>query len=268
MTRILVTGGSGALGSEVVTRLKQAGYTPRIMSRRSQPATLPAGVEWAQADVSTGSGLAEAVANVDVIIHAATSPFRRARQVEVEGTRRILEQAQRANVSHLIYVSIVGIDRVPFPYYQHKLAAEGIVGNGTVPWTILRATQFHNLLDRVLQPVARFPFAMLPTDFQFQPVDPGEVAVRLTELVAAGPSGRAQDFGGPEIHDVRELAREWLQVRGLRRPVLHLPLPGKAAYAVRRGLLTNPDHRQGKITWSEWVQRKYAAANSQRLASV
>jgi len=88
MTRVLVTGGAGVLGREIVSRLKTAGYTPRIMSRRSQPATLPSAVEWAQADVATGQGLAEAVAGVDVIVHGATSPFRHAQYVEVEGTRQ------------------------------------------------------------------------------------------------------------------------------------------------------------------------------------
>jgi uncharacterized protein YbjT (DUF2867 family) len=268
MTRILVTGGSGVLGRQVVTRLKGAGYTTRIVSRRRQPVNLTAGVEWAQVDVAAGIGLAEAVAGMDVIIHAATSPFRRARQVEVDGTRRVLEEARRANVSHLIYVSIAGIERVPFPYYKHKLTAEAVVANGAVPWTILRATQFHNLLDRFFQPIARLPFALLPTDFQFQPVDSGEVADRLCEVVAAGPSGRAPDFGGPEVQRVAEQVQTWLRARGLRRPVIHLPLPGKTADAFRRGYVTNPDHRQGKITWSEWVQRQYPAANGRRLASV
>ncbi len=268
MTRILVTGGSGVLGREVVTSLKTAGYTPRIMSRRSQPPTLAAGIEWTQADVATGVGLAAAVAGVNGIVHAATSPFRQGRQVEVEGARHILEEAQRANVRHLIYVSIVGIDRVPYAYYRLKLAAEDIVAGGNVPWSILRATQFHNLIDMAFGFLARFPLILLPTDLKAQPIDPGEVAARLCELVAAGPSGRAADIGGPEVHSTGDLMRIWLETRRLHRPVIHLPLPGGTAAGFRRGDNTCPDQRYGTITWAEWVRRKYAAANRRELASV
>ncbi len=269
MTRVLVTGGSGVLGSQVVTRLKDAGYTPRIVSRRSQPERLSTGVEWAQADVGTGQGLTEAVSGVDVIVHAATSPFRRGRQVELDGARNVLEQARLANVSHVIYISIVGIDRASsFFYYGYKLAAENIIAGGNVPWSILRATQFHDLIDMMLQPLARFPFGWLPTDFQSQPVDSGEVADRLVEMVTAGPAGRVPDMGGPEVHRLGDMARTWLETRGLRRQVFRLPLPGKTADAIRRGFITTPENRQGKVTWAEWVQRKYATATSERLVSV
>ena len=257
MTRILVTGGAGVLGRQLVTKLSQAGYAVRVMSRRSQPATRRPGVEWAQADLATGQGLVEAVSGVPVILHAATSPFKRTRQIDVDGTDRILEQSRSAGVSHFIYVSIVGIERIPFPYYRHKLAAEAVVTGAGVPWSILRATQFHDLLDGFLQPLARLPFGFLPTDFQFQPIDASEVADRLVECVAAGPSGRLTDMGGPEAHRLGDLARVWLAARGLKRPIIRLPIPGKLGHAFRNGYVTCPQHRQGKLTWAEWVHRKY-----------
>src|SRR5579859_6767846 len=93
MTRILVTGGNGALGREVVKQLVEMGYTARIMSRRPQPSSLRAGTEWAQADIETGQGVAEAVAGSDVIVHAASSVLRHTRQVDVDGTRLLLAKA-------------------------------------------------------------------------------------------------------------------------------------------------------------------------------
>ncbi|MGH2593675.1 MAG: SDR family oxidoreductase [Anaerolineae bacterium] len=257
MTRILVTGGTGVLGRQLVTKLDQAGYTVRVMSRRSQPATRRPGVEWAQADLATGQGLVEAVSGVSVILHAATSPSERTRQIDVDGTRRLLEQARSAGASHFIYVSIVGIERIPHPYYQHKAAVEALVEGAGLPWSILRATQFHDLIDGFLQPVMRFPLMFGPTDFQFQPVDAGEVAEAVCRCAAAGPSGRLTDMGGPEVLRGGEMARAWLKARGMRRPIIHLPLPGKIAHGFRNGYNTCPQHRQGRVTWEEWLQKKY-----------
>src|SRR3990172_11470166 len=112
MSRVLITGGTGVLGRELAPRLAQAGYTVRVMSRRAARAE---GVqtEWAQAQIETGEGLAGAVAGVDAIVHCASRPFRRTRGVDVEGTRRLLEAAKAASVSHFVYISIVGIDRIP-----------------------------------------------------------------------------------------------------------------------------------------------------------
>jgi uncharacterized protein YbjT (DUF2867 family) len=258
MTRVLVTGGTGVLGRELVPRLLSAGYTVRVMSRRErQPGEWPE-VEWAQANLETGRGLAEAVAGAQIVLHAASNAAYHTHETDVEGTRRLLEKAKAAGGGHCLYVSIVGIERVPLPYYSHKLAAEAVVAEGGVPWTILRATQFHTLIDGRLQAATRgpWPLALLPTDLKFQPIDAGETADRLCECVAAGPAGRLPDIGGPEVLAFGAMAKVWLAARGMRRPILPLPMPGGFANAVRHGYLTCPEQKYGKITWAEWVKRK------------
>ncbi len=258
MTRVLVTGGNGALGREVVPKLIEAGYTARIMSRRSRPAKLLPGTEWAQADLETGQGIFEAVSDIDVIVHAASSVTRHTRQVDVDGTRMLLEKARAADVSHVIYISIVGIDRIPFAYYRHKLAAEEVLKSAGVPWSILRATQFHYLLDLFLWALTRVPLVtLLPTDLKYQPIATNEVASRLCEIVSAGPGGRLPDIGGPRVHTFGELAHTWLDIRGMHRAVISLPLPGKVAQGFRHGYNTCPEHALGKITWAEWVRKRY-----------
>ena len=118
---ILVTGGTGSLGSGVVDRLNVAGEDVRVMSRYRRANTV-------RADLLTGEGLEEAVEGIGTIIHCASSPLRKTRQVDVEGTRRLLQEAARAGVSHVVFISIVGIDRNPYyPYFRHKLAAERAV---------------------------------------------------------------------------------------------------------------------------------------------
>jgi len=245
--RVLITGGTGVLGSEVARRLAQAGYTVRVMSRRA-----------AQAHIETGGGLAEAVAEVDAIVHAASSPFRRTREVDVEGTRRLLESAKAAGVSHFFYISIVGIDRIPLPYYKHKLAAERLIEESGVPYSIQRAPQFFTLLDDVLRNLLRFPVGVYPAGFKFQPIDPGEVAERIVQQVAAGPGGRLAEIAGPEVRTAGELARTWLKARGKRRLLVPLPLFGKVAAGYRTGYNCAPESKYGRITWAQWLSRRYS----------
>jgi uncharacterized protein YbjT (DUF2867 family) len=256
MSRILVTGGAGVLGHELGVKLERAGYTVRLTSRRP-PSNPRSEVEWVQADLETGAGLADAVSGADAIIHAATSPLKHTYRIDVLGTGRLAERARAAGVAHLIYVSIVGVDRIPLDYYRHKLAAEALVQAAGLPWSILRATQFHTFVDNQLQTLARMPIGLLPTDFRFQPIDPGEVADRLVECVAAGPAGRLADLGGPAVRTLGELAQTWLAARGLQRRLVRVPLPGKMADAFRRGFNTIPARTIGNVTWAEWVSRTY-----------
>jgi uncharacterized protein YbjT (DUF2867 family) len=255
MTRVLVTGGAGVLGRHVMDRLNQAGYATRGMSRRERPAGLPVSVEWVPADLETGAGLEQALAGVDAIVHAASSAMSHTQQVDVEGTRRLAALAKAAGVGHLVYISIVGIERIPLGYYRAKVAGEAAVIDGGVPWTILRATQFHDLLDRFMRTYTRYPITPAPLDYKYQPVDAGEVADALVACVAAGPCGRAPDMGGPQVLTISQMLRPWLRARHLRRLVIPLPLPGALSHAFRNGYNTCPDHRQGRITWEEWLAK-------------
>jgi uncharacterized protein YbjT (DUF2867 family) len=253
MARILVTGGAGTLGREVVRQLKAAAYVVRIMSRKSGSAE---GAEWAQADLSDGTGLAAAMRDVDTVIHAASGmPLRK---IDIDGTGRLIAAACTAQVKHILYVSIVGIDTIPFAYYQAKLEAEKRTQAGAVPWSIVRSTQFHTLPDYVLTVLHRSPWFFVPTDFQVQPIDPAEAAKRLVAQVAEGASGTVAEIGGPEVLTLGAMAHAWLEVQGLQRRIRHLPLPGKVAKGFRAGLNTAPSHRYGTISWNEWLHKQYA----------
>lgn len=253
--RILLTGGTGTLGGEVVRAAEGAGHTVRIASRRARPADVPPAREWARMDLETGEELAGALAGVDAVVHAASDPKRHA-GVDVEGTRRLVEAARAAGTAHLVYVSIVGIHRIPFPYYRSKLAAEQIVADGGVPHSILRATQFHPFVETMIAGAARTPLVLpLPTAFRFQSVATDEVAERLVRAVERGPGGRLPDFGGPEVLRLGEMARAWKAARGVARPVLPLPLPGLVAAAFRAGFATlGADGERAKQRWADWLR--------------
>jgi uncharacterized protein YbjT (DUF2867 family) len=245
VAHVLVTGPAGLLGSAVVPRLTARGHEVRVLVHHAQPG-LPASVEVVRGDVRTGAGLAEAAAGVDAVIHAATSPLRQARATEVDGTRQVLAAATSAG-AHLIYPSIVGVDRLTARYYRAKWEAEQIVASGR-RWTIQRATQFHPLIDRMLSH-GLFP---VTAHLAFQPVDPGELADRLVDLAEAGPAGRAEDFGGPEVLPLRDLAATRRAVTGRRVTLVRIPAAGPLR-AMDAGRQLTPDHARGKRTWQDWL---------------
>jgi len=255
MSLILVTGGTGDLGSKLVQRFAARGDTVRVLSRRPRPAD--AATDWAQGDMETGDGLDEAVAGADVVVHAATGGGTRAK-ADVAGTRNLLEACKRAGTAHFFYISIVGIEQVALGYYKVKLECERLIEASGVPWSNLRATQFHELMDGFLRMFSRVPLVLLlPKAFKFQPIETGEVADRMVEHAAKGPSGRLPDLGGPEVLTFGEIAKDWLQARGKRRPIVNLPLLGATARGFRAGYNCTPEHSVGKVTWEEWLAKRY-----------
>ena len=258
MTRVLITGGTGMLGRELRSRLLAKGYGVRIMSRRAPRSGEGAGVEWAQASLEKGVSLAEAVNGAEVVIHAASSPANR--RVDVDGTARLLDQARAAGVHHFIYISIVGIDQIGYSYYQHKLAAERLIEASGLSWSILRATQFHYLVDKLLHMLTRLPLAFIPAGWQFQSISAADVAEQLVAAVRQGPgkNGRLPDIGGPELLRLDDMARSWLTMRNMRRLIVPVPIPGKLSAGFRQGLNTVPHNPAGRTTWAAWLTARYA----------
>lgn len=225
------------------------------------------------ADLAQGEGLPAAVAGTDVVIHAATTAwvgpnylhfkhlFRHPGSVDVEGTRRLIEEAIAAKVDHMIYISIVGIDHFSqLGYFRNKLEAERLVSASGLPWTIVRSTQFFQFIDMAMLHVSPLPMLPLPTDFPGQAIDPDDMAARIVDVAQDGPENKTLEIGGPEILSFGEMARLWLAANKLRRPILHLPMPGAIASKFRRGLATCPAHRHGSTTWASWLDRRYGSS--------
>jgi len=245
---VLVTGGTGVLGSRVASRLVGRGHDVRVLSRREAPEVVDGAVA-VQGDVRTGDGLADAVAGADVVVHSASNPRWRPRATEVDGTRNLLDAAGGAR-PHLIYVSIVGVDRIPFSYYRAKLAAEEIVAAGPLPWTIQRATQFHYLPFEFL--VAGR--GVVPRGARSQLIDSSEVADRLADQAEGEPAGRAPDMGGPEVLSVKDIVRIHHEVTGRRLRVLEVRPVGKSMRGFAEGHNLCPDHAVGTITFEEYLR--------------
>ncbi len=246
--RCLVTGGTGTLGREVVSRLPAAGTPVRVLSRRPRPDGVPAG-EWGGADLRSGRDVDAAFGGVDVVVHCATA-YATGREVDV--VRTVVDAARRAGGPHLLYVSIVGADRVPLGYYRGKLAGERLLERSGLPHTILRSTQFHDLVRVALAAVARAPVVPVPA-FRLQPIDVRDVAARLVELAAGAPLGRAADIGGPAVRDVAALARSYLRLLGRRRWIRPVRWPGAAFRAYASGAHLAPEAAVAGIPFERYL---------------
>jgi uncharacterized protein YbjT (DUF2867 family) len=254
---ILVTGGTGTLGRHVVRRLRDAGYDVRVLSRRSHEAT--DGIQFLTGDLATGEGIAPAVDGVAAIVHCAGS-----NKGDADMTRNLVRTASsQRRLPHLVYISVVGADRIPvvsrvdramFGYFASKRETERVVADSGLPWTTLRATQFHDLILMVAKQLAKLPVVPLPAGFRFQPVDADEVAARLVELALAEPAGLVADMGGPRAYGTAELLRGYLRAtKRRRRPLVPVWLPGEAARAVRSGAHLAPEQAVGQRTWEEFL---------------
>jgi uncharacterized protein YbjT (DUF2867 family) len=261
---VLVTGATGLLGRSLLGRSAASSYRVRALSRsgRAQAGTASSSVEWLQGDLVAGSGLDAATDGADVLIHAASSPRKETERTDVDGTKRLLDAARRAGVGHVIYISIVGVDRVPAAYYRLKLEAERVVEGSGVPWTILRATQFHDFIDFLFGAATRFRIGVLPKSWLVQSIDVDEVADALWDCAASRPQGRAPDIAGPQVLRCGDMMRTWLVARGMRKLILNIPIGGTAAASVRKGGLTAPDRAVGRVTWDAWLRSKYRGVRS------
>ena len=248
--KVAVVGGTGTLGAPLVAELLAAGNEVRALSRRAGSA-LPAGASHRRVDLTSGDGLDEALAGVEVVVDASNSSPRDAAPVLVEGTRRLLRAGASAGVRHHVGVSIVGCDRVPMPYYKVKVEQERAIAAGGVPWSLLRATQFHTLIAWAFGQAGRF--GVVPTGkARLQPIAPEVVAARLAEVAQGDPGGRVADIAGPEVRTLTELAAAWRRA-GHRGLPLRIPTIGKIGRPIGEGALCDPDAAAGGPTFAEWL---------------
>lgn len=238
MTTILVTGGTSGPGRPTVERLRAAGHDVRVLSRTP-------GDGHVVGDLSTGDGVEAALAGVHTVVHLATN-----RTADLPDTLRLLDAARTAGITHLVFLSIVGVDRIPFGYYRDKVASEEAIAASGIPFTILRATQFHSFPGEIL---AMFGGRLFLRGVRVQSVGVEDVAARLVELATGSPAGRVPDFGGPEILDATDVLRRLQAAGRAPRFVLSIRLPGRAfrAFAAGHHLAGLPG--AGTQTFDEWL---------------
>ncbi|MFD4635877.1 SDR family oxidoreductase [Lentzea sp. NPDC058436] len=251
--RVAVAGGTGAVGRHVVRELERTGQDAVVLSRSS-------GV-----DLTTGDGLVERLKGCDAIIDVSNRmALREKAAVEFFGTvtRNLLDAGERAGVRHLVALSIVGLDKVDTGYYKGKRRQEELVGGGSLPWTILRATQFHEFAEPLLDQ-ARGPFVVVPRMLS-RPVATVDVAARLVELVGR-PGGFVLPIAGPREWRMEEMAKRLAKARGDRKVLIPVTLPGRVGKAMTGGaLLPQGPFTEATRTFEEHLADVEARVSSRR----
>ncbi|MGW9374456.1 SDR family oxidoreductase [Streptomyces xanthophaeus] len=250
---ILVTGGTGTLGQHVVPLLRAAGHDVRILCRTPRENT--PGIECFAVDLLDGEGIDPALEGVATVLHLAGGT-----KGDDHVTRNLVDAARRAGVGHLVHISVIGADTMPIGWFRTQLDAEKAVTGSGIPWTLLRAAQFHDIVLTMGRKMARMPVVPAPGGLRFQPVDSREVAARLVELALGRPAGRVADIAGPAAYPLGELLRTYLAATGRRRPLLPVRVPGKAGRAYRAGdNLALSGALVGERTWEDFLAERVGA---------
>jgi uncharacterized protein YbjT (DUF2867 family) len=235
----LVTGGTGTLGRELVPLLRSRDVDTAVLSRSQHP-------EFRTGDLAAGSGISAALDGVDTVVHLAAG-----KNQEAE-TRTLLAACEAAEIGHIVFISIAGIDYIPFPYYRAKLAAEKALLSGSVPVSVLRTTQFHSFAAAPFLAQKRLPVLVSPR-LSIQPIDTRVVAEQLADLAGGAPRGRVPDLGGPGVLTGDDLARAVSTRYGWRKPILPVAIPGRTWAAFAAGHHLVPQNRSGGRTFAEYL---------------
>jgi uncharacterized protein YbjT (DUF2867 family) len=240
-----VAGGTGLTGGHVMAIARRRGHDVVSLSRRD-------GV-----DLVSGAGLREAVAGAETVIDVSNIDSSKT-DVSVSffagATRNLLSTERRSGISHHIALTIVGADAAPDGYYAGKLSQERLIEAGDVPWTILRATQFHEFSAIMFGGVKAGPLHAAPRG-RVQPIAAREVAEHLVGLAEAGPGGRVTELAGPREESLSRMVRAYARAIGHRGPMPEISLPGAYGRAQRNGsLLPKPGAVLGVQTFDEWLE--------------
>jgi uncharacterized protein YbjT (DUF2867 family) len=265
MNKVLIIGGSGVLGSAVVNELQNQRVDFLIGSRKPlktdsySTVNQVTGLPWTRVDLLSGEGLTQALDGIDTVFHLASMPGNTGGESsEAVMTRNLLKAVKQSDVKHLIYSSIVGIDKIKYSYYQAKLDGENLIRQSQIPYTILRATQFHDLVDFGLSKLLSLPIGFLPKKLLVQPIHVDAVAQKLLELAKADSQQTVINLGGPYVYDAGTLARLWMKHRHIAKLIVPVPAIGAMMKSIAKGYLTCPESVVNSQTWEEYLAKKYS----------
>lgn len=243
--KIAVAGGTGTVGRHITDLLARNGHEPVVLARSTG------------FDLLTGAGLSSALTGVDSLIDVVSTPTLSAAESKRffgTTTTTLLAAERAAGVRHHVTLSIVNAAMVSAGYYAGKAVQESALTQGSVPWTLLRATQFHEFAVQTLSRGGRGLLALVPV-MRTQPVAAREVAQRLVELALGPPRGTVPDLGGPREEHLVDMVRAYARATHSRARIVQFRLPGRMGTAMRDGdLLPARSAERGTQTFGQWLE--------------
>jgi uncharacterized protein YbjT (DUF2867 family) len=257
MKNVLVTGGTGLLGKEVVDQLISLNYGVTVLSSKKKP-LVPDGVQLIKGDLASNKGLQEATRDADIIIHCASNP-KDTLSVDIKGTQNLLAAIDKDKTLHFIFISIINVDRSNYTYYQTKVKVEEMIKESGIPFSILRATQFHNYVLTILKSFDKKNGALVvPDEMHFQSIEVKEAATLLVNLAQKGPAGLLRGVGGPELLRFEDMVKTYLRVFGRNDELKAKSLPGEEYDRYRSENNIWPSNTYGNITWEAFLRNSRA----------
>jgi uncharacterized protein YbjT (DUF2867 family) len=245
--KIVVIGGSGLIGSKVVSNLRQRGHDVL-------PASPSTGV-----NTLTGEGLSKALQGAQVIVDVANSPSFEDKAAlaffETSG-RNLLAAEKAAGVRHHVALSVVGTDRLlESGYFRAKLAQEKLIKASPIPYTIVRATQFFEFIGGIAQSATEGQMVSLPPAMM-QPIVSDDVAAAVADVALEEPLNGTIELAGPERIPMDDLVRQFLAASGDPREVVTDPQAGYFGTPVNDQSLTPSDNpRLGPTRLDQWLRK-------------
>lgn len=259
MKMVLLTGGSGLLGRQVIPHLLARGARVRVIGRR--PGQDAPGLTWIQGNLRDPAALHPALAGADAVLHLATQPLKAAADLAM--AEALFEALPGSDVRHLVYMSIAGLERMQrAPYYREKLDIESRLEASGLPVTIQRSTQFHGFVAELLGRLTLGPLTLVPPSVTLQLVEARAVAAVLTRRTLGDPAGRLPDLAGPDAWPLESLARSWRTQRGRPGTLLRVPLPLPLFRAWQGQAALAQDAPVVGRSWATWL----AAADREQPA--
>ncbi|MFB7288539.1 SDR family oxidoreductase [Actinacidiphila glaucinigra] len=241
--KIAVIGGTGLIGSQVVKNLEAAGH-------EAVPHSLSTGV-----NLLTGEGVVEAVADADVVVNLTNSPtFDEASPAFFQTSMdNLVTASEKGGVGHMVILSIVGVDQVPeLDYYRAKALQEDILKAGSIPYSIVRATQFMEFMEATMSWTTDGDTVRLPRT-PLQPIAAADVARMVAEVASGPPLNGTVDIAGPDVFPLEEIGRITIAAKGDGRTVVVDDTAGMFAVAQGDVLIGGSDARIAPTHYRDWL---------------
>lgn len=253
--KLLVTGGSGTLGSEIIRKaLEDNLYEVSTISTSPEKHIFPENCRVFKADLVTGEGLKDALNGIQLIIHCASS-VNDPQHVDYDGTANLIAAADKSVLENLVYVSIVGIDDTDHPYYVMKLKVEQLIAGSGVPFSILRATQFHEyVVDFIKSLTATDKEIKVPTGLKFQTIAVPELAEIFLRMLSSKATGEIAYIGGPEVKGLEDMTAGYLTAIRSQQEILLVEASQPREFRFRTGANLVPYAKYGLITWARFLE--------------